>query len=372
MAQSLLLNSLEIRNFRAFRHLRVERLGRINLIVGKNNVGKTSLLEAISLYSYGSQPDIVNQQLELRDEMSRPDRDRPSPESVNRRLLALRHLFFGRKNIAERDEPIVIGAVNDQDKVVMIRAGWYTEEKGSGRDGEQLRPLKSDEYSGLKARIPALVTARGAKPPVYFRLDEGFSVVHFWRDIVNCQSVRSSGLSNEEINVLWDQISLTEKEDDVLKALRIIAPQVERVSLVGDPNGMERVPIVKLAGQSGPLPMRSLGEGMNRLFGIALALANAKEGFLLIDEIENGLHHSVQIAVWRLIFEIAQRLNVQVFATTHSDDCVRAFQHVSSQHTEEGLLISLREKKDGSGDIVAVLYDESKLGIATQEQIEVR
>jgi len=109
---------------------------------------------------------------------------------------------------------------------------------------------------------------------------------------------------------------------------------------------------------------------MQRMFGIALALVNAKDGMLLIDEFENGLHYSVQPDLWRLIFQVARRLNVQVFATTQSWDCVEAFQKAAQEDTQnEGVLIRLESKK---GKIVATLFDERQLGIATREQIEVR
>jgi AAA15 family ATPase/GTPase len=109
---------------------------------------------------------------------------------------------------------------------------------------------------------------------------------------------------------------------------------------------------------------------MLRALGISLALVNAKDGILLIDEFENGLYYSVQPDLWRLIFRVASRLNVQVFAITHSWDCIEAFQQASRSEQEvEGLLIRLESKK---GSIVATLFDERQLGIATREHIEVR
>jgi AAA15 family ATPase/GTPase len=113
-----------------------------------------------------------------------------------------------------------------------------------------------------------------------------------------------------------------------------------------------------------------MGEGINRLFGIALALVNAKGGILLVDEIESGLHFSVQVDLWRLIFKVANRLNVQVFATTHSQDAVEAFQKASpeDQH-EEAMLIRLENKK---GEIVVTQFNERRLATATREDIEVR
>jgi len=54
---------------------------------------------------------------------------------------------------------------------------------------------------------------------------------------------------------------------------------------------------------------------MTHLFHLIFALVNAKDGFLLIDEFENGLHYTVQPKVWELIFKLAKALNVQVFAS---------------------------------------------------------
>src|SRR5205085_5473965 len=63
-----MLPNLEIREFRTFRHLQIERLGRVNLIVGKNNVGKTSLLEALQLYAHRASPTLIWQILGTHDE----------------------------------------------------------------------------------------------------------------------------------------------------------------------------------------------------------------------------------------------------------------------------------------------------------------
>ena len=167
------------------------------------------------------------------------------------------------------------------------------------------------------------------------------------------------------------QIALSDLEDEVIKALKIVSVPVERVTILDDPNRPQfRYPIVRLKGLKEPLPLRSLGDGINRIFGIVLALVNSKDGLLLVDEIENGLYHGVQYELWKLILEIASRLNVQVFATTHSWDCIEAFQAAAHENQQEsGMLVRL-ENKDGQ--IVPVTYDEREMAIATRAQIEVR
>lgn len=108
---------------------------------------------------------------------------------------------------------------------------------------------------------------------------------------------------------------------------------------------------------------------MNRLFGIALSLVNAKDGLLLIDEFENGMHYSVQLDTWRMIFKLAAALDVQVFATSHSWDAIEAFQQAAAETSEEGVLVRLAHIE---GEIVPTVFRKDELRIATRNHIEVR
>ena len=107
-----------------------------------------------------------------------------------------------------------------------------------------------------------------------------------------------------------------------------------------------------------------------RLFGVALALANSKDGFLLIDEAENGIHHSIQRDFWTMILKAAHQNNVQVLATTHSWDCVAGFAMAATEVEEvDGALVRLEKKGD---DIRAVEYPSYDLDVIAQQGIEVR
>jgi AAA15 family ATPase/GTPase len=126
---------------------------------------------------------------------------------------------------------------------------------------------------------------------------------------------------------------------------------------------------VRSASFARPVPLRSFGDGLNRLFGIVLSLVNAKGGLLLIDEFENGMHYTVQLDTWRAIFRLAQTLDVQVFATSHSWDAIEAFQKAAAETPEDGVLIRLSRKGE---DIVPTIFREDELAVATRDRIEVR
>lgn len=374
----LILNSLEIRNFRGFQHLQIERLGRVNLIVGKNNVGKTSLLEALQLYARRGDPMLIWEMLDIRDEGVYLPVDRLSVSrvtAIDEQLTSLRYLFFGREARSEYLDPIQIGALDDANKSLSIAVRWYVvrEDKSGIR---KLQPLQPDEYAVADDPVPRFVIHIGAQSERFIPLTPSRYIGSDLSEIT-CIFRRADGMKKEQMAELWDSIALTDLEKDVLTALRIVAPGVEGLNLRGDPRTArtqdqqrERFPIIKVNSLDEPLPLRSLGDGIMRTLEIVLALVNAKDGMLLIDEFENGIYYTVLPELWQLIFQLARRLNVQVFATTHDWECIEAFQKAAVEDKQdEGLLVRLSLKGD---DIVATLFDERRLAIATRNRIEVR
>jgi hypothetical protein len=366
--ENLILDSLEIHRFRTFHHLCVERLGRVNLITGKNNVGKSCLLEALRLYASRGSLLVMRELLEARDETGRW----PTTGSGEK---AARYLFYGRRRLAERPEPIQIGPANATDKTLLIDVIWFGEQ--IGRDGQRrLRLLSPGSRDATGVVLPGLAIKLGARLILNYPLEIDIpDISRFVRpenlEEISDVFISANGLGSGQISLLWDKIALTDLEQQVLVSLGMITSQIERINLVGSQkDDGKRIPMAKMVDITDPLPLRSLGEGMNRLFGITLALLNARDGFLLVDEVESGLHYSVQPDLWRLIFQTARQLNVQVFATTHSWDCIEGFQEAARASAPgEGMLIRLDARKD---EIAATLFDDRKLSIATREDIEVR
>lgn len=383
----LLLDSLRIQNFRGFRDLQIPRLGRVNLIVGKNNVGKSSLLEALRIYARGGAPSVIFSLLKKRDESHFPVPRKRRTENTH--LYRLKNLFYGRNDIEYHSLTINIGPMDDPGLLLSISLGLYkkiTDGTNVIIDLGQIRPDKDTLTRPTGFWFNIQLGENNAHLPIDVYLDKKHDTLidspipHVY--------IRENGFNHSIVNRLWGDIVLTNLEKYVLEALHIIEPDIEKLNIISsDPMNAtgsfnavdrnridkERIPIVVvgLKGLDNPIPLRSLGDGINRLFGIALALVNAQNGLLLIDEIESGLHYSIQADMWRLIFQVAQRLNVQVFATTHSWDCIKAFTKAAVENTqEEGVLIRLQE--DDKGDIVSTIFDEEDLPIVVSDHAEVR
>ena len=103
-----------------------------------------------------------------------------------------------------------------------------------------------------------------------------------------------------------------------------------------------------------PVPLKTLGDAITRLYAVGLAMAVSKNGFLLIDEMENGIHFTIQKNLCRMILEAASKLNIQVFATTHSIECIKAFSQVASECDESD--VALIRLEEFNGDLKAVEY----------------
>ena len=180
-------------------------------------------------------------------------------------------------------------------------------------------------------------------------------------------------LNNLDLDRRWGEIALTEQEPVALRALNLAANhRIGGVAVVaGDARfgSLSRRVLVKLE-DGERVPLRSLGDGAVRLFGVAVALAGAAGGLLLIDEAENGIHHSLQHEYWRLVLRAAAANNVQVIATTHGWDCIRGFAAASRDNDNvEGVVVRLERDDDG---LRAVEYSEEELETATGQGIEVR
>ena len=155
----------------------------------------------------------------------------------------------------------------------------------------------------------------------------------------------------------------------------VYGKEVDRIAMVGDeenrfPRKLYRKAVVKMNGQERPVPLKSLGDGAVRMFSIALAIANSQDGFLVIDEAENGIHYTVQPAFWKLVMQSAYENNVQVIATTHSWDCIAGFAQAAVQTEKvEGVLFRIDRLDDW---MRAVEYNEDDLQVVARQRIEIR
>lgn len=354
-----MLGSLYIKNFRCLKSFQTNSIRQINLIAGKNNTGKSSILEAVAIYACKGKMDDVLRLLEKRGEYSV---QQTVPDYTETNVNALSCLFSGKAVEYKSNSAIQTGEINDFVSLRFVKYVHNTKTQASARvlqDGEN----DSNAKTGFEICH---------KDSVLIQLDMPIS--RFENIIVpdRYQIVGASDIHGATNGKLFDNIALTEKESQVIDALKIIEPRMERIAFVTDKLSQTRNAVMKLSGVRDVSPLRSMGDGVNRILTIILAMVNAENGYLLIDEFENGLHYSVQEQLWKIIFQTAKILNVQVFATTHSNDCIRSFGNVLNSgdyDSDSGKLIRLDRKGD---EVFDTDFNAEELHTANVQNIEIR
>lgn len=371
MATRAQLPSLEIEGYRAIRHLRIAKLGQVNLFVGKNNVGKTSLLEAIRLFASRNAPTVMAQlfseKFEYRSRFSvlRKDEGELAAEEYEA-IAAGAEAFFHGSFSGPASASIRIGLAGLKGDVLEITLPWT----GSVRKNRSNQKLLLDHF--VAPESPVFEIHRGNET-ASIPFDVMLRRIPIWpvRNRSRVLMIPATGWGSDQLARMWDIVAESGMAIAVERALRRILPDLERIHVIGESGLPARGIRLALSSASRPVPLSSLGDGINRVFGIALALVQTKGGVLLIDEVENGLHYTVQEEVWRATMSLATELRVQVFATTHSWDCIQAFAIAANDAVEvDGMLHRL--EVSGRDTLRTVDMNEEDLSIVTRQRIEVR
>jgi hypothetical protein len=375
----MLIRDLTIKGYRCFEDFSMDGLTRVNLLVGNNNSGKTSFLEAVYLLvnqpSMGTVEKTVKEIFQNRGEFSQQIEmvNNESKQIITQKIFLDRFFYgFGKNKLdkfsilgTENSEQITVFSFLETTEELLL---YYPEDVSTFND------MSTSTLDWVSCAFFAFsITGIMKKQPISdfgeistreLALKKNFSLL-----IQNSFFLSNRQTSFDEIAKLWDKINLSPKEDIVIEALKIIVPDVERVGFSISP-GMNTIKL-KLKNQQELIPLSSMGNGMNRILILAMALVSTEKGVLLIDEIETGLHYEAQLDMWRLVLKTAQDLDVQVFATTHSWDCIAAFKE-ALQEIEDQSVAKLFRLDSKYGKLRAVEYDAEEIRIAVDQGIEVR
>lgn len=375
------MKSIRIKNFKLFSDIELKDLSRINVITGNNNVGKSAMLEAIYLYGYKGNLNSVKDVLENRGEGIRfrsPISDNQHNNEIER-LLSLQH---GRNLECFLNEPILIVADEGKEEnslsFQMVHYAIASELNPEGIEFRSRRILDNDDldiYDDI--HLGLLITYNDVKQ--LYGFDGGRRLND--KD-TGCEYVKTSQILSDRNPSLFDKVALTPNEESLIDALHLIEPQIEAINFLKDdpqyssyPSKEERVPFVVYADSTKRIRLSSMGDGINRILTIVLSLLNCQNGILLIDEFENGLHHSVQYKLWKLIMDLSERLNIQVFVTTHSNDTLRSLAKIIAERNTDDMshVISCYYlKRLQSGDVKNYYYSAENLEYLVQEGEDIR
>ncbi len=355
-----MLKTLKIENFRGFQSFELQPLGRVNLLVGENNSGKTSILEAIQLLcSKGTFNSAIIESLIRRGECFWSQDNHWKVSELN-----ICHLFRGHQ--LKNSSQFLISGWNGKDLENLL-INIQSSKPGTGLLQTRWECNQSFSEKHIKLSLDLGVNIDDlTNHPIFYDnpMDE----------LMKTFFVVSSSLTAEKMIELFEDIVLTPEEKFLYEALKTIEPTIDRIASIGskrykysDSRGGF---VVLFSDREQRIPIGSLGDGIWRMLGLSLALASVKGGVLLVDEIDTGLHYSTMSDLWKLIWEAAKKLDVQVFATTHNSDCWTSLASIASREdaTEDGITIHRIER----GKEKSVVFTEKEIVMAAEREIEVR
>jgi len=362
--------SFRANNFRCFQDLRLTDLKRVNLIAGKNNAGKTALLEGLFIHGGAYNPELTM------------------------RINAFRGITGITVELRRGVETPWDSLFNNLDisKTVELR-GTY---KGIGHRAIRLRVVQDPKELTRVAELVLKSSERAKVPPLS---SEAVHVLRFdcrekgrtrsyymifdqqgWRirpippttpyQIVFLPARRSPPSLMEDAE-RFGKLDIKGEQKILLESLKVVDSRLERLTVVASGRGKDASAIIYGdIGIGRLLPLPVMGEGLVRLASLVLAIGDAKDGVVLVDEIENGLHYSVLYEVWQAIGKAARKFNTQIFATTHSRECIIAAHRAFADSKRYDF--RLHRLEQAKGKTHAITYDQETLEAAIETKLEVR
>ena len=371
-----MLTELTVTNFRNLKDVSLENLGRITLIAGKNGAGKTALLEALWLLSGPDNPELGARMNAFRGLPI------TGPDTVFRDLFrefdTQRHIrITARGDWSNRPRELEI-SLQDRKQLPAILSGTLERAniERSTRpqsEGEFELVFKYRHHDGNEFVSRAWWYQQMPTPVGIGSLEMASEGILGERQRVvgRSNSTFMASLHRDDLQTVasrFGELQIEGRDTEILRLLRPLEPRLKGLVPITIRNAT--VIYASIEGSNRPIPIQLLGEGLNRMFNLALAMGTAAGGLLLIDEIENGLHHTVLSEVFETLLAMARTFDVQVFATTHSAECISAaHEALREEDQRESAFYRLQRT---NGEIKAVGFDNEMLETAIFHRMEVR
>jgi len=318
----VLLEELEIKNFRGFDALKIEGLSKINLFVGKNNSGKTSILEALFLLTGTSNPALLNYIDNMR--------------GLNTYSSA--HFKYLFHKLTFESKPFLNGVFSDTSERE-VEFGLIFKSRLTNARLPAVAVTTQPQSGNMFSSVPSIPEAVGLglnfterkssaetfswQNNVYYSANNGinFEPVNSYNETLFATYIYPTRNDSDTLR-RYTEIVKRDESDDILDMLKMFDENIINVQPL--PDGI----YVKLKDAAELVPINVMGDGVKRCFEIITAAINKSSTFVLIDEIENGLHYSAYRHLLKWLISYSQKYDKQLFITTHNIETLESLNSV--------------------------------------------
>lgn len=319
------LTEIEIEKFKCFSNFKAEGFKRVNLIGGENNVGKTAFMEACYVNVGGT--------------------------SVNHILTLLVNIKFMRESVNLMNEHTTKIKPFDPNRL--------------------LEATKNYSTSSNVNQVKYFLNEGDAKKEHSFQIKENELIEINAKDMVifavyksNVAFIDNFGWGDNELIEAYSAIQKQNKENELNIFIREFDNSIENFKIIGGSK-----PQGEVNGEYRDIT--EFGDGLRHYISIICALYACENGYLFIDEIDNGIHYTQHDRLWELIFELSEKTNCQVFAITHSKEMLESFARVAKKLGEQDISYTTLVKNKQQ-EIKAITRDYEMLLDSIEQEREVR
>ena len=345
-----MFENLKIEGYRGIAKTELSQFGRINLFFGKNNCGKSSILEALFLLTGPSNPTLPLLMNQLR--------------GISKHTLQTMALEFHQPAI---HNSIFILSEGNEARELTIQ---LVKRENSNVNLKDIVPgeTSSVTYSyGFSTTFRIRHGNKNYKSEVLINPENDTqasqNIASDYKESIIARFI-SSRISFNIDSSDYGQIIQNKEEERIFDLMRIIEPRLIDIQLVGNEF------LVNLGGET-RLPINVMGDGFLKIFNLILDIHYSKNGILIVDELD-GIHYSVMPLLWKAIDEACTRLNVQLFASTHSLDLIKGLVSAFDDEYNVPHIAAYKLIRRPDDEIASVRYSIGELSYSVNQNIEMR
>jgi AAA15 family ATPase/GTPase len=367
----MVYKNLKIKNFRGIKNLELNDLSQINILLGKNNCGKSSILEAIFMLTGVNNPNLTlnidffrgighTDKNDFRfifyklDYKNMPEIESDLDEEEGSRKIKISPKESGSKSISSKKS----NSLSSNDSLLS------NDDLSDIYNGIEINSEIKKRFTAVKKLKTSISIETDSNGILTFptKRDE-----HFKDDLVAVFQ-NANGVNYGDLYKKLEILKIEKKIYRIVDGLKLIEDRICGMDLLGGNMIYIDIGIERL------MPIHLMGDGAIKFTSIISNIERARNGILLIDEIDNGLHFSVLKHIWKIILEMSSKNNVQLFITTHDKETLRYLSEVIEEEdiTKINLVSCYTISKDNADNLDSYKYKTDALKFALENEVEIR